>query len=224
MKSILSAFSETAKPPQKQKQKKEAFANSSCDKNLQYRAVMQMIEENSSVLDLGCGEGELLQYLVQEKKIKGQGIDIDQKSIIECITKGLSVFYGDLDSGLSDYGDNSFDFVILNQTIQQLLYPDAVLQEALRVGKKVIVSFPNFAHYKARFYFLLWGQAPITPSLPYHWYESPNKHFLSVRDFYTYCKERDFKVEKSVYLNEKRRCYVHPNLTAIDAVFLIYKA
>lgn len=191
--------------------------------SLDHQAILELIKTEASVLDLGCGQGELLQTLIKEKNIKGQGIDIDQKSIIECITKGLSVFYGDLDSGLSDYTNLSFDYVILNQTIQQLLNPDAVIQEALRIGKEVIVGFPNFAHYKARFYIAFWGRAPITPSLPYGWFESPNKHFLSIRDFFEYCKDRDFKIKKAIYLGKHRRQYVHPNLTAETAIIAITK-
>lgn len=190
---------------------------------LDHQAITDIIKPNSTVLDLGCGEGDLLNHLVQEKKIKGQGIDIDQKSIIECITKGLSVFYGDLDSGLSDYSDNSFDYVILNQTIQQMLRPDVVLHEALRVGKEVIVGFPNFAHYSSRLYILLWGQAPITPALPYRWFESPNKHFLSIRDFFIYCKEKKYNIKKAIYLGKKSRRHIHPNLTARNAIVSITK-
>src|SRR4030042_5490207 len=118
---------------------------------LEYRAILGWIRQGSSVLDLGCGDGALLSLLVREKHVKAQGIEIDEQAIYECVAKGLSVFHEDIDHGLSDYADHSFDYVVLNQSFQQVKQPDIVLQEALRVGRKVIVGFPNFAHYQARF-------------------------------------------------------------------------
>src|SRR5512135_1041419 len=117
---------------------------------LEYRAILKWIPQGSSVLDLGCGNGGLLDLLVRERDVRGQGIEIDEQAIYQCVAKGLSVFHEDIDRGLSDYGDQSFDYVILHQSFQQVKKPDIVLREGLRVGRKVIVGFPNFAHYGAR--------------------------------------------------------------------------
>ena len=119
--------------------------------SLDHKVIVEIVGKSSSVLDLGCGDGELLAILVREKNVKAQGIEIDDKAIFDCVARGLSVFHDDIDSGLSDYEDKSFDFVILNQSFQQVKKPDAVLKEALRVGKKVIIGIPNFAHINARF-------------------------------------------------------------------------
>src|SRR5512136_2275244 len=133
---------------------------------LEHGVILEWIEAGASVLDLGCGDGELLSLLVREKKVKAQGIEIDEQAIYRCVARGLSVFHQDIDNGLSEYGNKSFDYVILNQSFQQVKKPDIVLTEALRVSEKVIISFPNFAHYRARFQIFFNGRTPITSSLP----------------------------------------------------------
>ncbi|MFA6079770.1 MAG: methionine biosynthesis protein MetW, partial [Candidatus Omnitrophota bacterium] len=160
-----------------------------------HKLILELVPEGSSVLDLGCGEGDLLELLVKEKNVKARGIEIDEQAIYKCVAKGLSVFHGDIDSGLSEYRDGSFDLVILNQSLQQIRHLDLVLQDALRVGKKVIVGFPNFAYFRARLRLGLKGKVPVTKSLPYNWYDTPNLHFFSIADFLDYCREKGIRVE-----------------------------
>jgi len=188
---------------------------------LEYRAILKWIRQGSSVLDLGCGDGALLSLLVREKHVKAQGIEIDEQAIHQCVAKGLSVFHEDIDQGLSDYADHSFDYVVLHQSFQQVKKPDIVLQEALRVGRRVIVGFPNFAHYQARFRMFFQGKTPVTPSLPYEWHDTPNLHFLSISDFIAYCRRREIKIEDSAFIGNKRRISLFPNLFALNGIFLI---
>jgi len=190
----------------------------------EYKYIVDMIEKGSSVLDLGCGNGDLLAILKKERGItRSQGIEIDEKAVYECVAKGVSVFHGDIDTGLSEYSDKSFNYVILNQTFQQVKKPDGVLKEALRVGGKVIVGFPNFAYAAARFHLAVRGRAPITKSLPYEWFNTPNIHFLSIADFRDYCKTRDITIEKACYLAKSRPVRFMPNVFALLGVFLIVK-
>ncbi|MDH5716609.1 MAG: methionine biosynthesis protein MetW [Spirochaetia bacterium] len=189
--------------------------------SIDYKIILDIIPEKSSVLDLGCGTGELLLLLSNEKKIKGQGVEIDENAIYECVEKGLNVFSGDLDSGLEDYADKSFDYVILNQCIQQVIKPVTVLDDALRVGKKVIVGIPNFANYKIRFQLFFMGKKPITKWLPYEWFETPNLHYLSVYDFFDYCKGRKIKIEKTFYMGAVRKVNILPNFFSQNAIFII---
>ena len=188
---------------------------------LEYGAILKWIRQGSSVLDLGCGNGDLLALLVREKKVRAQGIEIDEQAIYQCVAKGLSVFHEDIDNGLSDYGDQSFDYVILNQSFQQVKKPDIVLNEALRVGREVIVGFPNFAHYQARLRLFFNGRTPITPSLPYEWHDTPNLHFLSISDFVDYCHQRNIKIGKAAFVGKKGRIKIFPNFFALIGIFLI---
>jgi methionine biosynthesis protein MetW len=190
---------------------------------LDHKTIYQIIEPGSRVLDLGCGDGELMYLLARDKGAKVQGIEIDDEAIYKCVAKGLSVFHGDIDSGLKEYPDKSFDYVILNQSMQQVKKADFVIQEGLRVGKKLIVGFPNFGHLNARSSLFFKGETPITSSLPYRWYNTPNLHFLTVRDFRSYCSERKIKILNTYYLGNDKIVHIWPNLFAMNAIFIIEK-
>lgn len=173
------------------------------------------------MLDLGCGDGELLVLLVREKRVKAEGIDVDEQSIHQCVAKGLSVVHKDLDTGLTEYPDRSFDYVVLNQSLQRVMHLEVVLNDALRVGTRVIVGFPNFAHYRARLQLFFGGKTPVTPSLPHKWYDTPNLHFLSVSDFIEYCREKGIRVERSAFFSTGKGVRLLPNLLALTGSFLI---
>jgi methionine biosynthesis protein MetW len=173
------------------------------------------------VLDLGCGDGKLLSMLVREKNVRAQGIEIDDKAILECVAKGLSVYHDDIDKGLSEYLDKSFDYVILNQTFQQVKQPDTVLKEALRVGKRIIIGIPNFAHINARCQIFFKGRTPVTPALPYKWYDTPNLHFLSILDFEEYCDRQNIRIEDAHFIGIRGRVKILPNLFAQTGIFVI---
>jgi methionine biosynthesis protein MetW len=190
---------------------------------LDHKMILEVIEPQSKVLDLGCGDGELLELLIKNKACRGTGLEINEKEIYKCVAKGLSVFHSDIDSGLSEYPDRSFDYVILNQTMQQVKKIDFVIQEALRVGDKVIVGIPNFAYWKARLMLFFKGRAPITPSLPYHWYDTPNLRFLSINDFKEYCRDKRINILAARYVGFSRAVFLFPNLCALNAVFVLSK-
>jgi methionine biosynthesis protein MetW len=190
----------------------------------EHRLIAEMVTPGSSVLDLGCGDGELMALLKRERGInKLQGIEIDEQAIYRCVARGLSVFHGDIDTGLSEYEDRSFDFVILNQSFQQVKKPDSVLGESLRVGRKVIVGFPNFAYYKARYQLGILGKVPVTRSLPFQWFDTPNLHFLSIADFIEFCQKRGIKIDRAAYMTGQKTVRIFPNLMALLAIMLITK-
>ena len=190
---------------------------------IDHKTILQLINPHSSVLDLGCGTGELLYVLIKEKNARGQGIEIDEQAIYKCVAKGLTVSQGDIDSGLAEYKNKSFDYVILNQSLQQVKHVDAVLRDALRVGKKVIVGFPNFAYYKSRLQIFFGGKTPVNAALPYQWYETPNLHFLSISDFISYCRVRKIDIEQDIFLGKKERITFYPNIFAQTGIFLVSK-
>jgi methionine biosynthesis protein MetW len=197
------------------------MATPSSGERLDHRVIARFVETGSKVLDLGCGKGDLLLLLYREKQAGVHGIELDDKAVQECVKRGLSVFHGDIESGLSEYPDRSFDYVILNQSMQEVKRVDLLLQEALRVGAKVIVGFPNFAHVSARMMLLLKGKAPVTGALPYPWYGTPNVRFLSIRDFEDLCRGMGLRVLASVGLGASGIVTFFPNLFARDAVFVL---
>lgn len=195
---------------------------------LNYSLIEEMIAENSKVLDLGCGDGHLLKLLKEKKLIKGNGIEINQTEVIKCLEKGLSVIQGDIDDGLKQFVDKSYDYVVLNQTLQSTHNPNFVLEEMLRVGKKCIVSFPNFAYWRIRLYFFFTGNMPKSRVLPYEWYDTPNIHLLTIKDFYEYAKKENIKIEQAIYTTKatKREALQYSlfsNFFAEEAIFLISK-
>lgn len=189
--------------------------------HLDHQIIYSIVKPDSRVLDLGCGKGELLYPLVRDKHIRAQGIELDDKAIQECVKKGLSVFHDDIESGLREYPDNAFDYVILNQSMQEVRKVDCVIQEALRIGARVIVGFPNFAYIKSRFTLFFRGKSPVTKSLPYLWYDTPNVRFLSISDFKDFCVEKKIKIEEAHYLGEKAIVRFLPNLFALNAIFVL---
>ena len=186
-----------------------------------HRVIFDWIEPGARVLDLGCGGGELIDLLSREKDARVQGIELDEKAIWECVRKGLSVCQGDIETGLAEYPDRCFDYVILNQSLQEVRKASFLLREALRVGERAIVGFPNFAHIGARVSLFFGGRAPMTPSLPYRWYDTPNVRFLSVDDFRVLCAEMGFTVEKAAFLSGRKTITFRPNIWALSAIFLL---
>lgn len=186
-----------------------------------HRIIYDMIEPGSKVLDLGCGNGDLGYVLERGKSARVQGIELDEASIYRCVGKGLSVFQSDIESALVEYPDGSFDYVIMNQTMQEVKKADFAIREGLRVGKKVIVGFPNFACLQSRAMLFFRGKAPITASLPHHWFDTPNVRFLSVSDMEDFCAMSGIRILRARYLGEKKEIRFWPNLRAQNAVFVL---
>ena len=186
-----------------------------------YAMIAELIEPSSRVLDLGCGEGELLAWLRARKNVAAQGVEIDPLKVQRAISRGVSAYQSDIEQGLTDYPDGAFDFVILSQTLQEMRYPLRVLREMLRVGRRAIVAFPNFGHWTTRLAHLISGRSPRTKLFPYDWYESPNLHFLTVHDFVLLCRAQNWIIERQIFLRSDRQARLFPNLLAEVAVFSI---
>ncbi|MFH1283439.1 MAG: methionine biosynthesis protein MetW [bacterium] len=191
-----------------------------------YDHVISLIKPGRHVLDLGCGNGELLERLIKEKNATGLGVEIDEHNVLECIGRGLSIFQGNIDEGLNNYPDNSYDYVILNQTLQVVHKPDYVLSEMLRVGNQIIVSFPNFAYWQIRLNLLFSGSMPKTKFLPFEWYNTPNIHLLSIKDFKNMCVRQKWTILEEIYIGSKTDIFslgklISPNLFAEEAIFLL---
>ena len=188
-----------------------------------HKIISDFIAPNSKVLDLGCGDGELLSHLINEKSVRGMGIEIDEKEIYKCVEKGISVLHGDIDSGLPDYQTKSFDYVILNESLQQVLHPEKVIIESLRVGKKVIAGIPNFCHWLARIQLFFWGNVPVTKELPYQWYDTPNLRFLSIKDFRHFCRDKGIEILAEKGLSGQKEIFIKRNVFARLGLFLLAK-
>jgi methionine biosynthesis protein MetW len=189
--------------------------------------IASWIEPKSRILDLGCGSGDLLKFLINHRQVKGSGIEHDESKVAECIEKGLSVLQGDINEEILDYPDNAFDYVILSQTLQQVYEPDTMIRAMMRVGKKGIVSFPNFSHWRVRSQLFFKGYAPISRQLPYEWYDTPNIRVITIKDFRRFTREVGFTIVKEIAINtqsEDRRgkvIKVFSNLRATYGLFLI---
>lgn len=190
-----------------------------------YELIESLIEPNSKVLDAGCGDGALLARLIEDKNITGEGVELDEELVIHSIRRGLSVIHRDIERGLGQYADNSFDYAILSQTLQTVKNPQKVFNELLRVAKKVLVSFPNFAHWRCRLQLLSSGKAPVTKQLPFDWHNSPNIHCLTLKDFDRFCDKLGVKIEKKIPISKSSLTPVKfaPNIFAEQAVYLTSK-
>ncbi len=188
---------------------------------LDHKIIYDLIPAESKVLDLGCGDGSLLLQL-KEKTVRGQGIEIKSELVEECIKKGITVIQQDIDHGLSGYSDDTFDFVILNKTLQATHKPLLVMQEGLRVGKRVLVSFPNFGYIVVRGQLFFGGKMPKSRDLPYEWYDTPNIHLVTISDFERFCTKNHFKIHKKIFYNEQKvQTALWPNLFSPYALFIL---
>lgn len=183
-----------------------------------FAAIAAWIPKGASVLDLGCGDGSLLRYLNETRAVRGYGVEINDLDIVSCIANGMNVIQNDLDSGLSDFEDGSFDFVILSQTLQATRHTEALIREMLRVGREGIVSFPNFGYWKNRLN-VLRGNMPVSSELPYQWFDTPNVHLCTLHDFETFCRSHQVTVLERRVMSGEREVVLLPNLLGSTAAY-----
>ena len=195
----------------------------------EFQVIADLIEKNKKVLDVGCADGILMKFLKENKNINIRGLEISKTKVQKCIEKGLTVIEGNAEKDLKQFPDKSFDYVVLSQTLQAFLEPELVLNELLRVGKKAIVTIPNFGYWKVRLHLLLKGTMPITKTLPNEWHNTPNLHMCSIKDFVQFAKSRNFKIFKSLALNNQNISLINDvnlgikNLFSDLGIFLIEK-
>ena len=187
--------------------------------------IKNIVKPNAKVLDIGCGTGELLNLLISERNIDGRGIEISQSGVSECVKKGLAVVQGDADTDLVYYPEKAFDYAIVSQTLQATKHPKEVMQEAVRISKHAVFSVPNFGYWKNRLYFVMKGRMPVTKDLPYEWYDTPNIHFFTIKDFIILCNELGYKIESSYYICGGKKYgtqnKLFGNLLASKGIFVI---
>lgn len=187
--------------------------------------VQAWIRPSSRVLDLGCGDGMLLRQLIDARGVEGYGIEIDPYALTQCIANGVNVIEQDLDCGLANFPDASFDTVVMTQTLQAVHYPHLVLDEMLRIGRECIVSFPNFGHWRSRLYLATRGKMPVSKFLPYQWYDTPNIHFCTIRDFELLCAQKNIHILNRTVVDPENRTHriakSWPNLFGITAIYRI---
>jgi methionine biosynthesis protein MetW len=195
----------------------------------EFKVIADLIEKDKKVLDVGCADGTLMKFLEDNKNINIRGLEISKEKVQECIAKGLIIIEGNAEKDLKQFPDKSFDYVILSQTLQAFLNPELVLNELLRVGKKAIITIPNFGYWKVRLHLLLKGTMPITKTLPDEWYNTPNLHMCTIKDFFYFVKSRNIKIFKSIALNKLNASLINErnlgikNLSAELGIFLIEK-
>ena len=193
----------------------------------EFKIISDLIDENSHVLDVGCGDGILMQFLIKEKKVNIRGIEISKPKVQNCIAKGLTIIEGNAEEDLRQFPDKSFDYVILSQTLQAFFNPEKVINELLRIGRQAIVTIPNFGYWKIRLHLLLKGTMPVTRTLPDEWYNTPNIHLCTIKDFVFFSKEKNFKLSKSIALKNNQPSYIKDsnlyikNLSSNLGIFLI---
>ena len=181
----------------------------------EFQIISELIENNTRVLDVGCGDGTLMKFLKDKKNVDTRGLEISKENVQNCISKGLSIIEGNAENDLKQFPELSFDYVILSQTLQAFLDPENVINELLRIGKKAIVTIPNFGYWKVRIHLLFQGTMPVTKSLPNEWYDTPNLHMCTIKDFVNFCNKKNIKINSS-NLNIK-------NLFSELGIFLIEK-
>jgi len=193
----------------------------------EYKIISELIEKNSKTLDVGCGDGELMKYLFDNKTQDIRGLEIEKKSVQNCLSKGLPVIEGNAENDLIQFPNHSFDYVILSQTLQAFLNPEKVIKNLLRVGKKAIVTIPNFGHWRVRLELLIKGTMPVTKNLPHEWHNTPNLHMCTIKDFFIFCEKRNIKIFKSLALNQEKISEIsfknikYKNLVSELGIFLI---
>ena len=193
----------------------------------EFKIIANLLPPQSRVLDVGCGDGTLIEALIKEKSIDARGIELGENNVKACISKGLSVIEGNAETELNQFPDKAFDFVILSQTLQAFYQPENVLEQLLRIGNRVIISIPNFGYWKIRAKLLFFGKMPVTKSLPYSWYNTPNLHMCSIKDFYHFCELKKIKIEKVVGINGEKISSIYrinlemKNLLSEVGIFLV---
>ena len=170
----------------------------------EFKVISELIEEKSRVLDVGCGNGDLMKFLSENKTVNIRGLEISKKSVQNCLSKGLTVIEGNAENDLTQFPENSFDYVVLSQTLQAFLNTEKVINQLLRIGKRAIVTIPNFGHWKIRLQLLTKGTMPVTETLPNEWHNTPNLHMCTIKDFFNFCEKRNIKIFKSLALNKEK--------------------
>ena len=193
----------------------------------EFKIIADLLPNQSRVLDVGCDDGTLIEALIKQKNIDARGVELEENKVKQCISKGLSVIQGNAETELSQFPGKAFDFVILSQTLQAFYQPEIVLSELLRIGKKVIISIPNFGYWRVRASLLFFGKMPVTKSLPDSWYNTPNLHMCSIKDFYHFCDKKKIKMNRIIGINNERTSSINrvnlemKNLLSEVGIFLI---